>query len=355
MNPYPHEPLTTEERELAQLTSRLPPHGEPSPALDARILAAAHAATAPQPVRKHKPRWPVALGLAASVVFAVGIAWQLRPLQEQGALLAEVPAAAEASEQAAPVANVAAVPEAFPQAAADAMSASEAAPADTAPAQTKAVVTPPAEASARNRSQPAPVFAPAPAPAKSKVLARETAPRRQEADSYIPPAPPSPPAPVASPPPAPAPVATAPPPPVVLTTPAPMADASLPLAATAEAEAALAEHVSVVTARSTAKARTDNSRSKAASAREAKMRSASAAPADNATLDRVEVSGSRLRTDLQVPVVDDTHLAVNDWLERVRTRYGLGDAAAARQSLLLFVRDHPRENVPDDLEPLLKE
>ena len=356
MNPYPHEPLTPEERELAQLTSRLPPHGEPSAALDARILAAAHAAAAPQPVRKRKPRWPVALGVAASVVFAVGIAWQLRPMQEQGALLTEVPAAAEDSEQAAPVANVAAVPEAFPQAAADAMSASEAAPADTAPAQTKAVVTPPAEASARNRSQPAlVVFAPAPAPAKSAVLARETAPRRQEADSYIPPAPPSPPAPVASPPPAPAPVATAPPPPVVLTTPAPMADASLPLAATAEAEAALAEHVSVVTARSTAKARTDNSRSKAASAREAKMRSASAAPADNATLDRVEVSGSRLRTDLQVPVVDDTHLAVNDWLERVRTRYGLGDAAAARQSLLLFVRDHPRENVPDDLEPLLKE
>ena len=51
MNPYPHEPLTPEERELAQLTSRLPPHGEPSAALDARILAAAHAAAAPQPVR----------------------------------------------------------------------------------------------------------------------------------------------------------------------------------------------------------------------------------------------------------------------------------------------------------------
>ena len=52
MNPYPHEPLTPEERELAQLTARLPPHGEPSPALDARILAAAHAAAAPQPVAR---------------------------------------------------------------------------------------------------------------------------------------------------------------------------------------------------------------------------------------------------------------------------------------------------------------
>ena len=73
------------------------------------------------------------------------------------------------------------------------------------------------------------------------------------------------------------------------------------------------------------------------------------------TLDRVEVTGSRLqRTDLQVPVSDDARLPVNDWLERVRTRYGLGDADAARQSLLLFVKDHPRESVPDDLEPLLK-
>ena len=60
------------------------------------------------------------------------------------------------------------------------------------------------------------------------------------------------------------------------------------------------------------------------------------------------------RTDLQVPVSDDARLPVNDWLERVRTRYGLGDEEAARQSLLLFVKDHPRETVPDDLEPLLE-
>lgn len=83
--------------------------------------------------------------------------------------------------------------------------------------------------------------------------------------------------------------------------------------------------------------------------------SASESAKESTTLDRVEVTGSRVRrTDLQVPVVDDTQLAVNDWLERVRTRYGLGDADAARQSLLLFVRDHPRETVPDDLEPLLE-
>jgi hypothetical protein len=38
----------------------------------------------------------------------------------------------------------------------------------------------------------------------------------------------------------------------------------------------------------------------------------------------------------------------------VRTRYGLGDADAAKRSLLLFVRDHPDEAVPGDLEPLLE-
>jgi uncharacterized protein YfaQ (DUF2300 family) len=77
---------------------------------------------------------------------------------------------------------------------------------------------------------------------------------------------------------------------------------------------------------------------------------------ESATLDRIEVTGSRMkRTDLQVPVSDDAQLPVNEWLERVRTRYGLGDAGAAKQSLLLFVKDHPSEPVPGDLEPLLEE
>ena len=76
---------------------------------------------------------------------------------------------------------------------------------------------------------------------------------------------------------------------------------------------------------------------------------------DRATLDRVEVTGSRLqRTDLQVPISDDARLPVDEWLERVRTRYGLGDAEAAKRSLLLFVREHPSEAVPGDLEPLLE-
>jgi hypothetical protein len=82
---------------------------------------------------------------------------------------------------------------------------------------------------------------------------------------------------------------------------------------------------------------------------------AAAREQEGETLDRIEVTGSRLkRTDLQVPVSDDAQLPVEEWIERVRTRYGLGDAGAAKQSLLLFVRDHPDETVPGDLEPLLK-
>ena len=76
-----HEPLGPEERALAQRLARLDGSAAPSPELDARILAMARgapsqAAAAPPPRRR---RWPVALGLAASVALALGLAWQLRP------------------------------------------------------------------------------------------------------------------------------------------------------------------------------------------------------------------------------------------------------------------------------------
>ena len=50
--------LTIEERALAQRLARLGPHGEPSPALDARILAAAHDAVARTQARRQRRRWP---------------------------------------------------------------------------------------------------------------------------------------------------------------------------------------------------------------------------------------------------------------------------------------------------------
>jgi resuscitation-promoting factor RpfA len=95
----PSEPLTAEERDLAQRLARLGGPREPAPALDAIILAAARAAvsepvapaTAPPeedvpadpkvtPLRPRKPapRWPLGMGLAASLVLAAGIGWRLQ-------------------------------------------------------------------------------------------------------------------------------------------------------------------------------------------------------------------------------------------------------------------------------------
>ena len=95
----PSEPLTAEERDLAQRLARLGGPREPALALDAIILAAARAAVSepasatpvetpaespadpkvtPLHPRKPAPRWPLGMGLAASLVLAAGIGWRLQ-------------------------------------------------------------------------------------------------------------------------------------------------------------------------------------------------------------------------------------------------------------------------------------
>lgn len=95
--PIDREPLTPEERELAQRLSRLGPSAGPPSSVDARILAAAHDAVAsrPRPKPRNHRRWPVALGVAASLTLAVGIAWRMRPLPEAPQYPAESAASAE--------------------------------------------------------------------------------------------------------------------------------------------------------------------------------------------------------------------------------------------------------------------
>ena len=83
------------ERELAQRLARMGPPREPSPALDARVLAAAHAAVQPRARPRRPATWPTVFGLAASVVFALGLAWKLRP---EPANVAASQAAATAEE-----------------------------------------------------------------------------------------------------------------------------------------------------------------------------------------------------------------------------------------------------------------
>ncbi|MGJ4731220.1 hypothetical protein ACQYWP_18300, partial [Luteimonas sp. SDU101] len=64
MSRHEREPLSPEERDLAQRLSRLDAAAAPPSALDARILAAAHAASASTPPvqtmpRRARRRWPV--------------------------------------------------------------------------------------------------------------------------------------------------------------------------------------------------------------------------------------------------------------------------------------------------------
>ncbi|MBD7953192.1 hypothetical protein H9654_03140 [Stenotrophomonas sp. Sa5BUN4] len=143
------DPLTPEERELARLLGgRL--DKAPPPAVDAAVLAAARAsvqsaaagqdtgpmgaddAPAQAQRRQHRrARWPTVAGIAASVVFAVGLAWQMQPQREP-------PPAPSLQEMATPAPR----PEADPPAPRPV--------ADTAPA------TPGSAATQRAQPEPAP-------------------------------------------------------------------------------------------------------------------------------------------------------------------------------------------------------
>jgi len=85
---------------------------------------------------------------------------------------------------------------------------------------------------------------------------------------------------------------------------------------------------------------------------------ATASEDEGTTLDRIEVTGSRIRADLdvdwsQVPVNDDTRLPSIEWLERIRARRDAGAADSARASLKQFQREYPRIRLPEDLRALL--
>ncbi|MDR6842212.1 hypothetical protein [Pseudoxanthomonas sacheonensis] len=336
---YPPEPLTPEERELAQLTAQLGPQGEPSTALDARILAAAHAALDRKQPSRRKPRWPVAMGLAASVIFAVGIAWQLRPLQQAPVLAsAEAPMPAAAAEPEAVMADSAPGSPSVPPEAA--MADDKAAAAAAAPAYEEAAQAPPP---VKNLAPPSEQRVDRPRQIdRSATRASEPSRRQAQVAGNLGAGAPPPPAP-----PAPAAMAAA----------APAAEPSVSFAPDPhDAYSYSARDAAADSAVPNAGLLAEKPRAEALAEAKAARANASARQKEGASLDRIEVTGSRLkRTDLQVPVSDDAQLPVNEWLERVRTRYGLGDAGAAKQSLLLFVKDHPSEPVPGDLEPLLEE
>ena len=87
--PQSSRPLDAEERALAKSLPRLHGRTAPGPDLDAGILAAAQAAVRPAKpslfvtrpfVARPRIRWIAPASLAASMLLAFGMAWQLRPL-----------------------------------------------------------------------------------------------------------------------------------------------------------------------------------------------------------------------------------------------------------------------------------
>jgi resuscitation-promoting factor RpfA len=290
------------EREFAQRLARLGPQREPSPALDARVLAAAHAAVQPRAKRRRPATWPTVFGLAASVVFALGLAWKLRP--EPGNI-ASSPSPASAEE---PLADYAAPPP----------------PAEVYTPRPQRVLEvpapPPAEAPARTRgsgaSKPRP--APSQAPAQEPPFAFEAAPAPVEAP------PPPPPAPVAQ--------------QGVLATPA-AANSSTAAQAAADAATMRREAADASAARATQ----DNVRA-------FEMRKATA-PA-TATVPENDVEFAEPDEEVVPPATADSPQVRDAWLQRIRELAKSGRLDDARASLREFRHRYPGVALPQDLRAL---
>ena len=65
------------EAEALRAAYRKLPRAEPPPALDRAVLAQARAALVKQPEAARRPRWLLPVGLAATAVLAIGVAWRM--------------------------------------------------------------------------------------------------------------------------------------------------------------------------------------------------------------------------------------------------------------------------------------
>ncbi|MCU1170186.1 hypothetical protein [Stenotrophomonas maltophilia] len=331
------EPLTPEERELARLLGRRAEQAPPV-ALDAAILAAARAAVdapaadavaSPEAPRtqRTRPRWPAVFGIAASMVFAIGIAWQLRPepppVPAGEAAVAAAPAAAE---------DVAAADQAADRSAAD--SAVAAAQPSAAPAAPEAapVAAAPAPAIAR-APEPAPAeTAEAPAQAARSMAADAAA---DTAFAALPPAPTA--APAAAPPAPPAPAAYSAPAPAPAF--APAASGALK-ARTAAAPAPAANAAEVERAEALDRVGITSMK------REAPSRSAPG------IMRRGSDAGLSADT-VQAEVDADARLPRRQWLQKIRERRDQDQRDLARASLERYIQQYPEARLPRDLRPLL--
>lgn len=355
----PDAMLTPEERALADHIVRTGPQREPSPALDARILAAARAAVAVPAAsasRRHpraRRRWPVVAGAAATLVLAVGLAWQLRPVDDTRVQYSEAPRAVSAMTTS-PGGPQAADDEPRAEGAAPTSDAIQA-PRKMAPAM-EAETPPPAE-------EPAPPVQKAvevqPAPGEPPVVFDEPSPMDTPAPSPLP-------APAAAPSPTPPPPAA--PAGVFRQVPMPQATPADTAATAASVQGKAQEHL----ARSQAgDAATMAGAAKPATATGTRVvepkhanpanAASEADAADSHVLDRIEVTGTRVDRfgdqplDDQPPASADSPQVQQAWLRRVRQLVAEGQLDAARDSLHEYQRRYPRAVLPDDLRALLEE
>ena len=299
--------LDANERALADLLARDALPG-PSPQLDARILAAARSATAMRSSRQRPyRRWATGLGIAASVVFALGIAWRLRPLPPQRPAASEAPAAAaRVIEPTAPS------PASTPSMAGDTASRM----------QPRPVAETPKPIPAERESAPE-AFVRKPAAPEPAVVSDKPSPIDQGASEAFTAPPPSPPAPAA--------VAPA----TAIGTPAPPPVDTL--------EAVRRDKRAVTLDR----IETTGSRIQQADAKEAQPMDAAAA-ADAAAVDGVP----RALLDEEPPATADSPGVQQAWLQRIREMLAAGETEAARNSLVEFQRRYPGYALPRDLRAL---
>ncbi len=326
------ESLTREERALGEQLTRLGPHDGPSPALDARILGAARA-VAGRPVRARRKRWlaltgvPASMitgvGLAASLILAIGVVWQLRPLPAMLPAAREVMAddgfvAAQPVKSRKPRINAPAPPPPETDEAA-ALGAKAPSPASSRVAAPAGATAPAQDASA---SQAASAASVASTPAQVADAVADASPARADQEAAAMSQRAAEPARTSAP--------SPPPTPAAPTRRASYTNSARALSGSSERESA---------ARDRATAKADSA-------------PATRAESDDATLDRFEVTGSRLRTVDDLTEADEATLAPVDWLLRVRELRAAGELEAARASLARFRRAHPRLHLPDDLRAL---
>ncbi|MDQ3510472.1 MAG: hypothetical protein M3414_02045, partial [Pseudomonadota bacterium] len=297
-----------EERAMAMRLARIGPHGEPSPALDAHIIGAAHAATGSS---RSATRWPALIGLAATLALAVGITWQLKPVGEP-----TVDGTVQETASA-PAAEVMTAP-------AD-MARQHAAPDPPPPA------APASHEATREQEALKASVTPAPARSAGTTLA-DPVPTR------------SAPTPPARPPPAPAVPSVA--------TPAVIAsDNGQPIMRGTEDRAALRAEREALSR----SAQNNDARSRAMRPQidrpTATAASPEAFPADSAQASDM----AKTTQAAEMPVAQDRGLEPEDWIERIRLRRDSGDIAGARESLQLLRREHPQTLVPSDLLELTQE